>query len=437
MNATRIAVAVLAWAAFVNPRAAAQTPPSTAPSTGGYVTREEYEALKSELEAMRREMKAAKEASATKEEVDQTIEEIEKDIKANHDKISDLTLGTSKFLITGYTFAGFTDRRREGSSFNAGFNPIFLWKVSDRIFVEAEPELELETEDGEGSTRINLEYADINFFLNDYMTLRGGQILTPFGQFPERLHPAWINKLPDFPLVYQEEGGLVPFSILGFELRGAVPVRSAKVNYGVYVANGPSLNTDDPDRAGQLIGGNFSDNNRNKTVGGRVGFLPIPQLEIGYSIQAGDVGGGDFKGTSALLQGVDVSYVHDSDALRGVLDFRAEWVWSQVDRATYDPDGSLGFGPVSFSNKRNGGYVQVAYRPTKLGGWVKNLEGVCRYDRIDQPGGAPGSFDEQRVTFGLDYWFAPSAVLKAAYQLDDRDEGGNRNGFFVQAAVGF
>ncbi|MEO6064756.1 MAG: hypothetical protein ABIP49_03110, partial [Lysobacterales bacterium] len=266
---------------------------------------------------------------------------------------------------------------------------------------------------------------------------RAGQFLTPFGQFPERLHPAWINKLPDFPLIYQEEGGLVPFSNLGVELRGAVPVKSTKFNYAVYVANGSALNTEDPDEAGQLVGENFSDNNGNKAVGGRIGFLPIPQLEIGYSIQSAEVGAGDFSGTSALLQGVDVSYQRDSEALRGTLDLRAEWIWSSVDTATYDFDGSLGFGPVTFDNKRSGGYVQAAYRPTKLGGWIKNVEGVCRYDLIDQPSGAPGSFDEQRVTFGLNYWFGPSAVLKTAYQLDDSAEGGNRNGFFIQAAVGF
>src|SRR6185437_1636781 len=245
---------------------------------------------------------------------------------------------------------------------------------------------------------------------------------------PERLHPAWINKLPEFPLVYAEDDGLVPFSSLGFELRGAFPVKSTKFDYAIYAANGPALNTD-PDAAGKLIFDNFDDINDNKAVGGRIGFLPIPELEIGYSIQEAEVGSGAFKGVNALLQGVDLSYMRDSESLRGTFDLRAEWVWSQVDRATY--------GTVTFDNKRNGGYVQVAYRPTKLNGWVSNLEAVCRYDRIEQPRGAPGSFNDQGITFGLNYWFGPTAVLKTAYQIDNRDEGGNRNAFFIQAAIGF
>lgn len=433
----RTRVAFIAWLSFTPMLAVARQSPTTAPSTTGYVTREEYDKLKQEFEAMRREMHANKGAAVSKEEVDQTIADIEKDIKNNREKISDLTLGTTKFLITGYTFAGFTDRKRENSSFNAGFNPILLWKISDRIFVESELELGLTTEDGASSTEVNLEYADINYLLNDYVTLRGGRFLTPFGQFPERLHPAWINKLPDFPLVFNEDEGLVPFSTLGFELRGAFPIKSTKFNYAVYAGNGPALKTEDPEGAGKLDFDNFTDNNRNKAAGGRIGFLPLPELEIGYSIQAAEVGGSDLNGVGVLLQGVDVSYMKESDALRGVLDLRAEWVWSDVDDVTYDPDSSLGFGPVRFNNERNGGYLQVAYRPTKFGGWVGNLEGVCRYDRLDAPTGAPGSFDEQRLTFGLNYWFGPSAVLKTAYQFDDRDEGGNRNAFLIQAAVGF
>ena len=160
-------------------------------------------------------------------------------------------------------------------------------------------------------------------------------------------------------------------------------------------------------------------------------------MEIGYSIQAADVSEGGLKGVNALLQAVDLSYQRDSAKLRGVIDFRAEWVWSDVDDATYDADGSEGFGPLTFNNRRNGGYVQLAYRPTKLSGWVKNLEGVCRYDMIDQPSGVPELSDERRVTVGLNYWLGSSTVIKAAYQFDNRDEGGDRNGFFLQAAVGF
>jgi hypothetical protein len=435
----RVFLAGCLAAAYVAPLAYGQaTRPANDTVT---LPRADYDKLLQRLDSVEGQLKEVRQQQKTgpsAAEVDQTIEEIEKDVKTNRGLISELSPGTSQFLVTGYAFAGFTNRRGENSSFNAGWAPIFLWKVSDRIFVETEPEFELTNEEGEGGTKISLEYADINYFLNDYMTVRGGLFLTPFGQFPERLHPAWINKLPDFPLVYQEEGGLVPFSSLGFELRGAVPVKTAQFNYAVYVANGPKLVTDNPDAFGSLEGENFDDNNNGKAVGGRIGFRPIPELELGYSVQFAQAAGGDFRDVRALLQAVDLSYTHEVDAISGAIDFRGEWVWSNVDQATYDPTGALGFGPVTFDNDRNGGYLQLAYRPSKVSNkTIRSLEFVTRYDLLNGPSGGPQAFDEQRWTFGVNYWLGPGAVFKLAYQIDDKTEGENQNALLLQGAVGF
>jgi hypothetical protein len=297
--------------------------------------------------------------------------------------------------------------------------------------------MSLTNEGGEGETDVGLEYADINFILNDYATLRVGKFLTPFGQFPERLHPAWINKLPDFPLVYTEDGGLVPFASLGAEVRGAVPLHSggdSKLVYAAYVANGPSLITDDADAAGTITDTNFDDVNSNKTVGGRVGYLPVPELEVGASVLYGDVA----DGTNALIWGVDASYSRDIAAIRGTLDARTEWVWSDVETTTFDPTGAEGFGPLRFANKRHGGYVQLAYRPTQVDSkLLRNLEYVGRYDELHVPAKAPGLVSARRATFGVDYWLTSNVVFKAAFRLDDPSHGEHDNAFFLQAAVGF
>ena len=68
---------------------------------------------------------------------------------------------------------------------------------------------------------------------------------------------------------------------------------------------------------------------------------------------------------------------------------------------------------------------------------VGSLEFVGRFDMLDVPSSAPGSFDEKRYTFGIDYWVTPSFVVKTAYQIDDRDDAPDQNAFFVQAALGF
>ena len=124
--------------------------------------------------------------------------------------------------------------------------------------------------------------------------------------------------------------------------------------------------------------------------------------------------------------------------LKGTVNLRGQWVWSQVDRYTYDPSGSGGFGPLTFSNNRNGGYAQLAYRPSKFENIiVKNLEPVVRYDMINQKK-TPVGFDERRFTVGLNYWLGPSTVVKVAYEFD-RQNGAGQNGdaFFTQFALGF
>ena len=60
-----------------------------------------------------------------------------------------------------------------------------------------------------------------------------------------------------------------------------------------------------------------------------------------------------------------------------------------------------------------------------------------RYDRLNQLH-TPVGFDEQRWSFGLDYWLTSSTVLKAAYELDNKDGGArDQNAFMLQAVVGF
>ena len=154
--------------------------------------------------------------------------------------------GNTKFLLTGYAFGGFETRKGENSTFNAGFSPILLWKISDKLFFEGELELGL----NDAATDVNLEYAHLTYLLNDYMTIGIGKFLTPFSQFPARLHPAWINKLPDFPLAFNEDEGLVGFSQVGAHISGVVPLGPTKVLYDIYASNGPRLNTDNPDGAG-------------------------------------------------------------------------------------------------------------------------------------------------------------------------------------------
>ena len=75
----------------------------------------------------------------------------------------------------------------------------------------------------------------MTYIVNDYFTVGAGKFLLPLGIFNERLHPAWINKLPDRPLPYDDEVGIAPEAGIGAFIRGAVPKDSTKWNYAFYI----------------------------------------------------------------------------------------------------------------------------------------------------------------------------------------------------------
>ncbi len=347
--------------------------------------------------------------------------------------------GQTSFLLSGYTSATFRESANGNSSFTAQFNPIFNWKVTDRVFFFGELEFELE----DGATEASLEYTSMGYIINDRMMFIAGKFLTPLSNFKENLHAAWINKLPDQPMFASGASRLIPTSSLGAQLRGAVPIGyDSKLTYAVYASNGPGVQNDpmnSPGTVGSLAFNNFDDINESKAVGARLGFFPIPELEITYAFNYGSVGansGPPLDSVRALIQDFSIAYITENESIGGKLEIRGEIVLSNVDTVDY------GDGSGAFNNDRNGGYAQIAYRPTMQDSFLKDLECVFRYDFLNQPTGAPTSYDESRFTVGLNYWVSPSAVFKFAYQIDNvsNDPTGtvqDNNAFMLQFAIGF
>jgi hypothetical protein len=354
------AVLLLSWSVSAYPQAS--------PDSNQYVSREEYDKLKQEMDALKAEMAAIRkertapaadlnqaremqnlraevaalkqERAAQSEDVNQTLEDLGEQVQAVKKEADKMRLGDTKYLLTGFTHASFIDRRGENSTFDAGVNPIFLWEINDRLLFEGELEFSLsssnpdDTTDSTSSTDVSLEYANITYLVNDYITVGAGKFLVPFGIFNERLHQDWINKLPDRPLIYDDEVGIEQESGIGAFVRGAFPWDSSQFNYALYIDNGPALITKDSEAAGMLDRDNFNDNNHNKSIGGRIGYLPVPELEVGYSAQTAAVNPQDFEHVGMFTQGVDLTYKRQVDWLRGNIDVRSEWVWAHVDDAT-------------------------------------------------------------------------------------------------------
>ena len=458
-----IASAVVALICLLLPFAVIAQDAASSPPSSDYVSREEYDKLKTEHEAMKTEHEAMKqELEALKTAVrqmangivpaapaegptraapegkqvvsapsSQAVDELRQEVDTLKTQVKETFPGTTKFLLAGYGTAGFTARSGEDPFFDAAFNALFLWKLTDRLFFEGEMELEFEDE----ATTINLEVAQASYLLNDYMTIGVGRFLNPMDFFVERQHMNWVNKLPDKPLAVYD--GLLPESILGAQLRGVVPIGPTKLEYAAFVANAPGLITTPDDTLGMLDFDNDANVGGHVAVGGHVGFIPIPQIEVGYGIQRSKVGPRD-DAVEAILQSADFNFVSDSPMLKGLINYRAQWVWSHVGHLVYDFDETGIPGSITFNHNRNGGYVQLAYRPTRIDNdIIKNFEPVFRYDRLNQLH-TPVGFDEQRWTLGLNYWLTPSTVIKAAYEFDDKNGGArDQDAFMMQMAVGF
>jgi hypothetical protein len=434
-------------------------------TTDEYVTRKEYDELKAQLLAMKKELdtiKKEREAAprressesqavartASKQESPQsrTVSDTHKQVTPetapppDHPEIALPSiqpgglLGTTKFLLAGWAEGMFEARNGQVSTFSASFNPIFLWELTPKLLFDSR----LEIEPSGGGTNVNLVNAQLSYLLNDYMALGVGEFFSPSNVFVERFEPQWINKLPDRPLAVYH--GILPNISVGAQVRGGFPIGPTRANYAFYVSNGPVLNTFDASTAGTLDFNSYTDNNDNKAVGGRVGFLPIPGVEVGYGFETSKPGfqGTTFHDVQALVQSIDLELTRDSDLLKGRINLFAQYAWSHVDHAVYDPDGSLGFGPLPLTAKRDGGYAELAYRPTKLDtDFLRNLELIFRWDHLSRDPSGLGDPEETRWTMGLDFWLSPSTVVKVAYEWDQPDGEPNKNALLLQAAMGF
>ena len=121
-----------------------------------------------------------------------------------------------------------------------------------------------------GPVQKEVEYAQLDFIANKYMTISAGRFLTPFGIFNERLYPAWIRNLQSDPLILPI--GIGPSNAsTGAMVRGGFKVQPQfDVNYTVYFSTAVTTSPVDSDRS----------------AGGRAGiFVPKARLEVGGSFQ--------------------------------------------------------------------------------------------------------------------------------------------------------
>jgi hypothetical protein len=325
---------------------------------------------------------------------------------------------------------------QHGSFLLGDFAPIFLYRGGDNILFEAGFDFILQNNaqgpgDGTGggaTTTVNLSFAQLDYVMNDYMTLSAGELLLPLGTYSER-SAGWLNKFPDDPLAVD----LIPGGGVGAELRGAVPLGDAGkfINYSVYGVNGPS-SLDGTGNASALdLGGNVglrSDNvvanlHGDPVGGARVGiFLPFPykpryDLELGISGQSGQW---DNAGSHLWSAGVVDAALH----LGPSFEAKGEYIVTRY--------GSDDLGLI----RQSGWWVQAGY---KLAGLnlalpvINNLELVGRYDNFRDGLGTT----TDRYTAGYIYYLTSALLFEGDYEFVSSTDPTQGNQLLFQLSYGF
>ena len=108
----------------------------------------------------------------------------------NDEKEGPRIFGTNKMLLTGNAQASFIIDTNQVNFGELAFKPIFLWSLSEKLFIESE----IEIETGEGSPELVLEFVNMCYKISPYATIHFGRFLPKFGMYRGRLGEAFVNR---------------------------------------------------------------------------------------------------------------------------------------------------------------------------------------------------------------------------------------------------
>lgn len=341
--------------------------------------------------------------------------------------VSEEAAAQRNFLITGGMDLLYQKHESEdGSFFLAHFNPILLFRATDKVLAEGSLEMSVQ---GDGSAEVNLEYATIDYLFNDSVTFLAGRFLQPIGVVREKTDAAWINKLPILPLPEADDTALFAENDIGLQARGAFHVCDpVTMTYALFVGNGPG--DTNPNNGMPTFNTGVSANG-NPNGGGRLAlFYPWAahdDLEIGVSGETGPYSA-DGKQLWSVFAVDAALHLTANFELRG--EFLQTW---------QDTTGLP-------TTDRNGWWGQAAYKLAGLNlDWpmINNVEAVFRVGGEHQQGGYVNEYD-----LGLNYHITNTLIVKGAYSVfqsnlhsfvnaDGDTLDLNKNEFTLQAVYGF
>ena len=338
-----------------------------------------------------------------------------------------LTFGyvSNKTTVTYNSASEVSKTSSLGDADHFEFSPMLLWRHGKKFLLEFEPSF---SADGVG-----VNWAAVSYYATPGLILRGGYLVLPFGTYNKRLAAGWINKLASDP------EGIPESTDFAVEAEGGFQAGTMKWSYDIAISNGMQLQ---PDGTTQFVG--ITDNNKNKTFTGRIGWLPFANssLELGASYMTGKVG--DVGNTTANLYALDLNLVENLSPFQ--INVKGQYSESKLDNADYiNPINSSTY---TFNNHTKTGYIMAAIRPMfSKNNIVKNFEVAARYGNYTTPANSLWGTRDNSLALSLNYWLNWRTVVRYSYEgikgtnTVSTDLGGNTgevtksNSMYVQFCI--
>lgn len=362
------------------------------------------------------------------------------------------------------------------------FVPFIYADITEHLKFASELEIEHGIrEDATQGAEIGMEFAHLDYLVNEPFNLRAGILLIPIGKF-NLLHDSPLNDLTDRPLVSRF---IIPSTMAetGAGFYGTLyPGRTGKLDYEMYVTTGPCghNNNGDPrineangtrgSRQRKCASDDGLDINNGKAVSGRIAYSPTLGIEVAGSAYHGNAAPGPNYNPLTIA-------AFDWTLQRGPFEIIGEAAWAYarnnsraINCAGRDTGSGVCAGAPSPGSlltglggnaglgippqRMNGFYVQGNYHfmPDFLRAWSPKRFGegstftaVIRYDRVNTNlDNKTGGFGElEQISFGLNYRPVEDAVFKISYQYQPKAFNPNNDtrihdsAFVISAATYF
>jgi len=341
--------------------------------------------------------------------------------------------------------------------------PFIYADITDHIKFATEIEIERGGPNAPQGTdgSMQIEFAQLDYLINEAINLRAGILLMPVGKF-NLLHDSPLNDLVDRPMVSRI---VIPSTWFeaGAGIYGTLyPSSRSKLDYEVYAVNGMSQTAGSITDLGirSARGSVSRDRDDNKAVVGRIAFSPMLGIEI-----AGSGYHGAYKpAAGAVGAGYIDMFALDWTLQRGPFEIIGESAWTRISNNNATGVANRGIGPAGMQ----GYYVQGNYHfmPEFLKKWAPShftdastFTAVVRWEQVNtdtddrtQQNALGGQRKLERLTLGLNFRPIEDTVIKFDWQFNtQRDAKGlvaagdlgnagspmNGNGFLIQAATYF